>query len=275
MSWNAVTGITGVAALVVGIVLGFLQWVAPPNVDKPGEDAPPADERLELVDAEFDPIPRPVTVLEDVGPGEPLRISPHPETSPAAGANTEQRLKLVLTQRNPSDDPAVLTGVKLVVHRIFRAPVCGAPTGGGIHPSLNYDFHFPEALSEPWSQVNPQNFTVAPRSVDALSITMGPRISGELGVIWRFSVYAVSKGGKEAHWVDGVATDYPPVDDEDYRRYIWAEPRKAVDTDRVRRCAAEAAEKLQEFVRGGDPPASVMHPGVDRLIAAYRRMATG
>ncbi|MBQ1019826.1 hypothetical protein KBX71_18435 [Micromonospora sp. D93] len=275
MSWNAVTGITGVAALVVGIVLGFLQWIAPPGANQPESKAPPADERLELVDAEFDPTPKPVTVLEDVFPGHPFEVSPYPETSPAPGANTLQRLKLVLTQRNPSDDPAVLTGVKLVVHRTFRTPVCGDPMGGGVNPSLNYDFHFPEALSAEWSQVNPQNFTVAPRSVDALSITMGPRIGGDLGLVWRFSIYAVSKDGKEAHWVDGVATEYPPLDDEVYRSFIWAGPQPASDTDRVRRCAAEAAEELQEFVSDGDPPATVVHPGVDRLIAAYRRMATG
>jgi hypothetical protein len=272
VSWEAIGGITAVAALVASVVFGILQVATAPEDSPPAASALPADERLELVEVEFDTRPAEVTVLEELFPGAVPSVSPNPRASVPPGASTVRRVPLLVTLRNPSGDTAVLTGVKLVVHETGEAQVCGKPTGGGVSASLNYDFRFPTNEDQPWSRVNPQNFAVAPGAVEALSVTMGPMNSGELLTVWRFSVYGVSKGGREAHWADGVAVEGPPRADG-FGEYIWPSPRNPAEVGQVRACAAAAADRLQVMI---DAPASVtrvVHPDVQPLLAAYRTAA--
>jgi hypothetical protein len=262
LSWEAVGGITAIAGVVAAVVFGVLQAVAPAQSPEPtpGVSSVPADERLELVDlkASRDPVDVPVGYVSD---GE--------SKTPATGGETEKRRALVVTLRNSDQDPAILTGVKLVVHSTLSPLGCGPGAGGGVVSSLNYDFRFPEKLQEPWTHVDPQVFEVAPHEADALSITMGPEGGTGLSLIWRFSVYGVSKGGKEAYWGDGVWTDYYEASEADYARYVRGESPKPVDAE-VRSCAAEVLRGLKSFTADSS---LIVHPGVTAMIDYYQRLA--
>ncbi|TDC37393.1 hypothetical protein E1211_10440 [Micromonospora sp. 15K316] len=268
VSWEAVAGVTAVVGLVATIVFSVLQLT---TADSP-EAAPPPDERLELVEAEFAGESTAVTVLEEVPPDGRPSVSPYPEVSAAADAASRPALHLLVTLRNPTEETAVLTGVKLVVHEALQAPVCGRPSGGIVRASVNYSFRFPTDLAGSWSRTNPQNFAVAPRDVDALSVTMGPELSANVLTVWRFSVYGVSKGGREALWAHGVATEFATTDEEPYTGYIWPQPRERGEQDRIRTCAADAEQRLRRLAEAAGPDA-VTHPGFTALLGAYRTLA--
>ncbi|GII29075.1 hypothetical protein Pmi06nite_25170 [Planotetraspora mira] len=262
LSWEAVGGITAIAGVVAAVVFGVLQVVAPTESSEPspGVSAVPADERLELVgmQASRDPVAVPVRSISD---GD---VSTVP-----TGGETEERRALVVTLRNSDQDPAILTGVKLVVHSTLRPIGCGPGEGDAVLPSLAYDFRFPATLSEPWTHVDPQVFEVAPHEADALSITMGPEKGAGMSLMWRFSVYGVSKGGKEAYWGDGVWTDYYEASEADYARYVRGESPKPID-DEVRSCAAGVLRGLKSFTADSS---LIVHPGVTAMIDYYQRLA--
>ncbi|MEU6202558.1 hypothetical protein ABZ814_03070 [Micromonospora musae] len=268
VSWEAVAGVTAVVGLAATIVFSVLQLT---TADSP-EAAPPPDERLELVEAEFAGESTAVTVLEEVPPGAQPNVSPYPEASAGADAPSLPALRLLVTLRNPTEETAVLTGVKLVVHEALQAPVCGRPSGGGIAASVNYSFRFPANLPGPWSQTNPQNFAVAPRGVDALSVSMGPELTADVLTVWRFSVHGVSKGGREVHWADGVATEYATTDEDTYTDYVWPKPRNQGGEEEIRACAADAEQRLRRLAEAAGPDA-VTHPGFTALLGAYRTLA--
>ncbi|MEV6368818.1 hypothetical protein AB0L86_18230 [Micromonospora musae] len=259
---------TAVVGLVATIVFSVLQLT---TADSPEAAAPP-DERLELVEAEFAAKAAAIRVLEEVPPDAEPSVSPYPEPSAAADAASRPTLHLLITLRNPTEETAVLTGVKLVVHEQLQAPVCGRTSGGGISDSLNYSFRFPADPPGSWSQVNPQNFAVAPRGVDALSVSMGPELTGDVLPVWRFSVYGVSKGGREALWADGVATEFATTDESPYTDYIWPQPRERGEEERIRTCAADAEQRLRRLAEAAGPDA-VTHPGFTALLGAYRTLA--
>jgi hypothetical protein len=263
-NWDAVAAVTAVA----GLVLAAAVWLVPPL---PWGGGTPVDERLELVDVEFGGEATNVLVLEDLPPGREATVSPRPGYVPTGADKAVGSAALVITLRNPTDDTAVLTGVKLVVHEVVAAKPCGRPSGGGVAASVNYDFRFDAA---PWSQVNPQNFAVAPRGVDALSITMGPFVDSATIDVWRFSVYGVSTGGNEIHWADGVAANVGP-EPVDHRAYIWDLFDPATDSaEAVRSCAAEMAEALGRLLgAAGDGVPFVVQPAVRDLVAEYERSA--
>jgi hypothetical protein len=264
-NWDAVVAVTGLASLVMAVAV----WLLPPL---PWGGGTPVDERLELVDVEFGAEATNVLVLEDLPPGREATVTPRPGYVPTGSDDTSRRSALVITLRNPTDDTAVLTGVKLVVHEAVIAEPCGPPSGGRIAASVNYDFRFGAV---PWSQVHPQNFAVPPRDVDALSVTMGPAVDDPIGIdVWRFSVYGVSAGGKEIHWADGVAANLGP-DPVDHRAFIWDSFDPATDSaEAVRTCAAEKARALRSLL--GEPADAVpfvVQSAVSDLVAAYEQSA--
>ncbi|GAA4594737.1 hypothetical protein GCM10023194_62490 [Planotetraspora phitsanulokensis] len=265
LTWEAVGGITAIAGLVAAVVFGVLQAVAPSQSAEPttsGVPAVPADERLELValSPSREPVDVPVSAY----------VSNNRTAVPTApGDESRESRALVVTLRNSDEDTALLTGVKLVVHSTFVPLACGSPAGEGVKTTLNYDFRFPKDLQGPWTHTEPQVFAVTPHDVDALSITMGPEEEAGMTLMWRFSVYGVSKGGKEAYWGDGVWTDYYEMSDDDYARYVLGDPPEPVD-DKVRSCAADVLKGLESFTAD---PSLVVHPGVTAMIDYYRRLA--
>ncbi|GAA4558715.1 hypothetical protein [Planotetraspora kaengkrachanensis] len=271
LTWEAVGGITAIAGLVAAVVFGVLQVAAPSQQAEPTRGAPsapgvPADERLELVDLSpsREPVDVPVSQYESDG-----RTTAPSAGSTVPGGDSRERRALVVTLRNSAGDTALLTGVKLVVHSTFEPSTCEGGAGEGVKATLNYDFRFPETLQVPWAHTEPQVFAVRPHDADALSITMGPEKEEGLTLMWRFSVYGVSKGGKEAYWGDGVWTDYYELSDADYARYVRGDSPKPVD-DEVRACAAQVLSGLKNFTAGSS---LVVHPGVTAMIDYYRRLA--
>jgi hypothetical protein len=256
-SWQAVGGITAIVTVLVGIVFGIAELRKDPKA--------PVDTSLEVVDVEFAANPAEVTVLSEAVKGE------QPAAPASTGAGTQPQPALVITMRNPADDPAVLTGLKLVVHETLLIPGCGPAQGGGIDTSLNYDFRFPTPLSQPWSHVNPQNFGVDPHGVDALSITMGPQRADEIVVTWRFSVYAVAKGGLQAHWADGIASNTPG--NGDFSGYVRGDPSApGYDEQAMRQCAARQVAQL-DALAGRAGSKAVAEPGFTALRDAHREAA--
>lgn len=266
--WEAIGGITAVAGVVVAVVFGVMELTKPDTESQ----VLPADERLELVDVEFAAEPVDVAVLEELGPGGQPKESPGPGKK---GIDTEPHFPLVITLRNPADDPAVLTGVKVVVHEVIDAPPCGSAFGGDVQISANYDFWFPIDLDGAWSKVNPQNFAVEPHAVDALSITIGPDLADAIiSSVWRFSVYGVSKGGREAHWGDGIGTTHPRADIAKNIEYVKAGfPRNRTEAE-IRECAGENAGHLSRLVDAAGSGAT-KDPALDALQEAYRTVAAG
>ena len=268
--WEAVAGAAAVAGVVVAAVLGVAQLLtAAPDDQPPAADA---DSRLELVDVEFSQQPVMVTVLDYVDPeGNPVVL---PTTEATAGAPSEERHALVITLRNNADQPAVLTGVKLVVHETMLVVPCSGQIGGGVAPSLNYDFRFPAPVNatKPWSALSPLNFTVDPRSVDALSITVGPEISdsGWTLLLWRFSIYGVTKGGTETLWGHGVSMDPMAGTKGQFDEFVRGPSPEENTPEKMSSCARERQGDIEAFTRarGG----AVIHPGTDALLAAYRRL---
>lgn len=268
--WEAVGGITAVASLVVGIVFGVIELTKEPS--KGGDDTPPADERLELVDVEFAADPVDVTVLELVRVGERPIVSAKPGKS---GVDNEPYRPLVITLRNPADDPAVLTGVRLTVHEVLPVPTCGPQQRSSVSTSLNFDFRFPSPFGGAWSGTNPQNFVVAAHGVDALSVTMGPElVDDDTASVWRFSVFGVSQGGTQWHWADGLATDFGGASAEAYREYVWRDaPKRGYSEQDVAACAAQRLRQLEELA--GQDEDLVVHPGFTGLVGAFREAARG
>ncbi|GAA1297089.1 hypothetical protein Psi02_13860 [Planotetraspora silvatica] len=271
LSWEAVGGITAIAGVVAAVVFGVLQMVAPADETEPTRGTPsvsavPADERLELVDLSpsREPVDVPVSQYESDG-----RTTAPSAGSTVPGGDSRERRALVVTLRNSTEDTALLTGVKLVVHSTFVPSTCEGGGGEGVKATLNYDFRFPEKLQGSWAHTEPQVFAVQPHDADALSITMGPEEEAGLTLMWRFSVYGVSKGGKEAYWGDGVWTDYYELSDADYASYVLGDSPKPVD-DEVRACAAQVLSGLRNFTAGSS---LVVHPGVTAMIDYYRRLA--
>jgi hypothetical protein len=256
-----------VAGVVAGIVFSILQLTVADS--EPDETELPPDDRLELIDLEYAnrPINVPVRGQYDAGEDSMRPVTPG-ETSP-------QR-PLVLTFRNPSGSAAVLTGIKLVIHETHHVRACGKGNGGGgVDPTLNYDFGFPADLKDPWEKVNGQNFSIPAHGVDALSVTVGPDISIKNDVtLWRFSIYGVSSGGRESHWGDVVAMEEMTF--EDQKAYVWGSLRADGLTKdlagEVRNCSAHTADQVEAFRHGGSMP-SVEHPSVAGLVAAHRAVA--
>lgn len=273
--WPLILNISAVAGVVAGIVFGAAELIS--NAGDNNSDSVPADERLELVDFEFSTRPARVTVLEYLEPGDTAKKSPYPERSATPGEESELHYPLVVTLRNPSDDPAVLTGVKLVVHEVITAVSCGTGPGGGVAASLNFSCRFPTTLSAPWEQVNPQNFAVEAHSVDALSITAGPEATAGNILLWRFSVFGVSKGGREAHWGDGVGVTFEEslraelettgdISKLSYEAYVVGDS-DLVSRETIRACAARTAKTVEQLTAG-----ATAHPGIPPLVAAYRKI---
>jgi hypothetical protein len=277
MPWEAIVGTATVAGVVAGIVFGVTELLARWD----DEDGVPVDERLELIDFEFSADPVGVTVLEYVGPGEVAVVSPYPELAGDTGAESELHNALVLTFRNPSDDPAVLTGLKLVLHEVLYIAGCGSGPGGGVWASLNFNFRFPNNPAGPWEKVNPQNFSVAPHGVDALSVTIGPENREEKIMLWHFSVYGVSTGGGEVHWGDGFGLhlgalhgDLEVLGDAsaiDYHDYVIGD-QDPHSPDILRNCAADRAATLETFTTVNTDVPVATHPGLPGLIATFREI---
>ncbi|WP_020519410.1 hypothetical protein [Catelliglobosispora koreensis] len=242
-SWEAIGGITAIAGLVVAAVFGVLELL-------PDRQAP-VDERLELVDLEFAP---------DAADVADLR-----------GGDAYPRPVLLVTLRNPADDTAVLTGVKLVVRDLLRVPGCGLASGGDLGPTLNYDFKFPVAQGD-WEETSPRNFAVAPRSADALSITMGPKQSDDhLVFLWRFSVYGVSAAGREAHWGDGIAINIH-ASPQGYEEYVWGERSPSITEVQVRACAGTRAKEIASYL-AKHSDATLRHREIASLLTGFQSMA--
>jgi hypothetical protein len=275
--WQTILNISAVAGVVSGIVFGAAELIS--NLNS-GEV--PVDERLELVDVEFSARPAKVTVLEYVEPGNAPSVSPFREQPGKPAKESELQYPLTVTLRNPGGDPAVLTGVKLVIHQIMVVASCGTGPGGGVSASLNFDFRFPVALAAQWEKVNPQNFTVAAHAVDALSITAGPETIPGTVLLWKFSVFGVSKGGNQAHLGDGVGMTLADalqaelettgdVSRLPYEAYVVGDST-TVSRETIRACAGRTAKSVEEFTATGGNGPSAVHPGVPALIAAYRKI---
>lgn len=293
VSWEAVVGIATVAGVIVGAVFGVASLMqAPENQAHTPENQPhasesvqtaegePADRGLELVDVEFSQQLEDVTVQEELSAGEL-----HPVKTPG---RKEQHRTLVVTLRNTGDDTAVLTAVKVVVLHAMRTPYCGSGYGGGISVSLDYDFRFStDSLSrgstwEPWSQTNSQNFAVAPHAVDALSITVGPdlhepnhRVGDPLPLLWRFSVYGIFKGGKEAYWGDaiGISSELTPAG---YRDAVLSPPGVGAEISlseaELRGCANQALKDLELLTRSDQDISVISHPSIADLMGVYHEL---
>lgn len=112
-----------------------------------------------------------------------------------------------------------------------------------------------------------------PHGVDALSITMGPETDGGLVAARRFSVYAVSKAGLEAHWGDGVASNVPPAPAAAYEEYVIGDPtRPGYDPEAVRRCTAQQADLVAGLISRSGKKA-IVGPAVAGLRSAYQTAA--
>jgi hypothetical protein len=258
-SWEAVGAIAGVVSLLAGVVIGVMQLRGPQAVSGPeptpasratgAATSPPvgSDEALELVEVEF-------------GDGPP-----------AAGRTQWETRPLVVTLRNGSDEPAVLTGVKLVVHDTYKVPTCGLPVGGGIAPTYDYEFRFPVDMTTPWVGTGGRNFLVAPRSVDALSVTMGPDESGNQ-LLWRFSLSGIFKGGREVHWGDGVGMEGFDVPAAQYEQYAAGFGPVGTPED-MRRCGAETADRILAYTSPSPASPQLIYPLVPRLLAGYEGLA--
>ncbi|MEH1163946.1 hypothetical protein V6V47_01010 [Micromonospora sp. CPCC 205539] len=195
------------------------------------------------------------------------------EGPPAAGRSPLEARPLVLTFRNGSDEPAVLTGVKVVVHDTYKLVTCGLPEGGGEESTYNYDFIFPDDTSSAWTGTGSRNFSVAPHSVEALSVTIGPDRSGNL-LLWRFSLYGSFKGGREVHWGDGVGIEGFDVSVAQYERYAAGSGPMGAPED-MRRCGAETADQIRAFAQPNPASPQLVYPLVQRLIAGYEALAQG
>ncbi|SNS75664.1 hypothetical protein SAMN05421812_101670 [Asanoa hainanensis] len=208
-----------------------------------------------------------VAVTGMLEPGAPTTEPPAPDTTPA-------RVRpLVLTLRNTGDNPLVLTGLKVVVHEVFTVPSCASVAGGEVAPTLNYDFRFPVPSTGEWSATGPQNFAVEPRSVDALSVTIGPAASGAAVYAWRYSVYAVVKDGQEILWGGGVGTDGFEVSASDYEAYTRYGVPSGSSPAEIRACADNVVKTVRGYIDQPTGPAHAVQPELDNMIEAYEGLA--
>lgn len=238
-----------------------------PTSPPPSSGSPP-DDLLELVEMEYGQEAAQVAVTGMMDLGAASAGPPPPDAQPIKAR------PLVLTLRNTGDNPLVLTGLKLVVHEVFQVPTCATAVGGGVSPTLNYDFRFPVPPAGEWSATEPQNFAVKPRSVDALSVTIGPAESGDPVYVWRYSVYAVVKQGREILWGGGVGTDGFEVSADDYRAYTrYGTPTNASPAE-IRACAREVVEKVRGYSGQSVQPTFAVQPEIENLIEAYEELAT-
>lgn len=180
-----------------------------PDEPAPVEEAlPQADEALEVVDVDFGMEPVAVPIDEASLPGNATA------QSTISGGQQPERLddaparEVIVTLRNNTDDTAVLTAIRVDVHRSEFVSDCLFAGGGAIIPSFTYEFTFPVG-SEPWTRTDDQNFAVDPRSADALSVVVGPSARNILdGIAYTYTITAVSAAGREARWVDVLGTNW-------------------------------------------------------------------
>lgn len=265
--WQEIGVVATVAGVVVALSLGVLEFLNRPT----DNSSLPPDERLELVDLEFAD-PQPVAILEYVGAGERPTVSASAQPSSTQTTESELHRPVVLTLRNPSDDTAVLTGVKLVVHQTYDGGYCGIG-GGAVSVSMNYEFRFPSTVVEvPWAGINPKNFAVQPHEVDALSITMGPDLQVDT-LLWRFSLYGVSSGGREAHWGDGIAINREGSI-EDYKDAVLGDYDRNADVAEAQECARRHLERLEDALSSFSN-SKIVHPGIAIHLDALRQIAAG
>ncbi|GIF62357.1 hypothetical protein Ais01nite_03920 [Asanoa ishikariensis] len=275
----------GIASALIAVVFGIAQCgpssdpkrvsdattstpTLPPPTSEPARPETPADDLLELVEMEYGQEAAEVEVTGMLEPGAPTADPPEPDTKPV------KVRPLVLTLRNTGDNPLVLTGLKVVVHEVLMVPACATEGGGGVAPTLNYEFRFPVPPTSEWSATGPQNFAVEPRSVDALSVTIGPAASGDAVYVWRYSVHAVVKDGREILWGGGVGTDGFEVSVDDYLAYTVYGQDSGASPAAIRACADEVVETVQGYIDQSTAPAFAVQSEVEHLIEAYQRLAS-
>jgi hypothetical protein len=255
----AAGAVVAIAATVIGMVVGLLTYLRPPVAPNPAQQSP--DDRLELVSMVPAAKPYDAPVLGDVDGGG--QAPPRQSTG-----ETRKRRSLQITLRNQTDNPAVLTAIRVVVKSSYTAELCGYGSGGGIDSSLDYQFRFDSEGRLPWSHTEPQQFQVAPHAVDALTVTIGPLRDAFPHYLWKFSVSGLLKDGREVPWGEAIWSDYYELKEDVYRDLILGRspPPEAARSA----CAKRAEAGLRKYIAGDG---IVLHPGIRDLLACYQELA--
>lgn len=184
-------------------------------------------------------------------------------------AKTSAR-QVLITLANETDNPSVMTEIRVDVHEMVEIYDCGEAIGGSIVIGTLYDFKIPNQV--PWSGTQTQNFVVNPRSVEAFATTVGP-MYGDLSMrVFRSSISAqtTSDGQLELGQIVGVDV-YDP--DFGYAEDFIAQYRasNSYAPGVIANCASQMLEMIEGLTNQAQQSSSALaiDPTLETITAYY------
>lgn len=125
-------------------------------------------------------------------------------------------LPIVVTFRNSTDVPLLINNLVVEVRDEALLPWCDSLLGGSIAISYNYGFIYESSNADfPQSVVSSENFSVEPRSADALSITIGPDLVSAVATsAFLFTVFAETPDTERLELLSGIGVDVRMLDSD-------------------------------------------------------------